>query len=120
MHNITSEKSPLFQPVSLFFPLLGTRFSRRKVGRLIGDQQARNTRTRQGTQRARNQCRDCQSAHITATPGGDLREHPNLSTEGTNVGKAAEGVGGDEAGAGREVGVGWVSLESGVGDEFIL
>lgn len=55
MQNITSEKSPLAQPVSLFFPLLGTRFSRRKVRRLIGDQQARNTRTRQGTQRARNQ-----------------------------------------------------------------
>ncbi len=87
---------------------------------MICNQQACNARTRQCTQSTRNQCRDRQSAHIPTAARGDLREHANLCAEGTNVGEAAEGVGGDEAGARGEVGVGWVSLEGGVGDEFIL
>lgn len=49
-----------------------------------------------------------------------MGEHANLCTEGTNVGEAAEGVGGDEARAGGEIGVGGVGLESGVRDEFVL
>ena len=49
-----------------------------------------------------------------------MREHTNLCAEGTNVSKAAERVGGDKAGTRGEVSIGWVGLEGGVGDEFIL
>ena len=43
-----------------------------------------------------------------------------MGAERTDVGETAEGICGDETGAGGKVGVLRVLLEGGVGDEFVL
>lgn len=58
--------------------------------------------------------------HIAAATGCDLGQDANLGAEGADVGEAAQGVCGDQAGARRKIGVGWVGLQRSISDEFIL
>lgn len=76
-----------------------------KVGELGGNNQTGNRGRGQGREDARNQGRQGKSGDVATTRRRQLAENTNLDTQGANVAKSAESVGGNELRAGRQVGV---------------
>lgn len=93
---------------------------RRKKLRLIRNQQTGDAGAGEGRDGTRKEGAQGESGHVAASSGRDLRQHADLGAERADVGEAAEGVGGNEARARREIGVFRVGLECVVGDEFVL
>ena len=77
---------------------------------MIRNQQASDTRARKRTDRTSQQRTERQPTDIPRASRRNLAQHADLRAETADVGEAAECVGGDEARAGREVGVGGVGL----------
>jgi hypothetical protein len=64
---------------------------------LIRDEQTRNRRARESTNRTREHRADGNPGHITTTAGRDLGQYTDLVTQRADVGESTEGVGGDQA-----------------------
>ena len=84
---------------------------RPKNRRLVRDHQPSHGRGSQRREDARRERAECEAADVAAAGGGDLREDADLDTEGAKVAEAADGVGGDEVGAGGELRLGGEGLE---------
>ena len=87
-----------------------------KVGQLGGDDKTSDTGRGESGENTRDESRDSKLGNITTARGGELAEDTDLDTEGADVAEAAEGVGGDELGAGGEA-VEFVVLGGGVCEE---
>lgn len=96
------------------------RLCRTEILLLIRDEETRNRRTRECTNRTREHSRDSDPRHITTTARRDLRQDTDLVTQRADVGKTTEGIGDNQARAVGEVSVGLCVLEGIVGDEFVL
>jgi hypothetical protein len=94
-----------------------------KVGQLGGDDETSDTGRGESSQDTGDQSRDGKTGNVTTTSGGELAENTNLDTQRTDVAETAEGVGGDELGAGGEAVVlrgGIVGGEVGEGVVLVL
>lgn len=78
------------------------------MGELGSNDQTSDGSRGQGRENTGNQGRQGKSRDVTATGRGQLAQNTNLDTQRANVAEAAEGVGGNELGARRHLGVVWI------------